>query len=87
MCTITFIPLLKEEKGFVVTSNRDESANRKTLPPKVVEEKGVKLLYPKDEVAGGTWIGASGKKRLICLMNGAFKPHQRKSLTRQVEVW
>ncbi|MDR6301278.1 NRDE family protein [Mesonia maritima] len=78
MCTITFIPLLKEEKGFVVTSNRDESANRKTLPPKVVEEKGVKLLYPKDEVAGGTWIGASGKKRLICLMNGAFKPHQRK---------
>ena len=78
MCTITFIPILTEEKSFIITSNRDEAANRKTLAPKVVEEDGVRLLYPKDEIAGGTWIGASGQDRLVCLMNGAFKAHKRK---------
>jgi len=29
---------------------------------KIYEEEGVKLLYPKDAVAGGTWIGISEKK-------------------------
>lgn len=83
MCTITFIPILTEEKSFIITSNRDEATNRKTLPPKVVEEDGIRLLYPKDEVAGGTWIGASGKDRLVCLMNGAFKSHKRKESYRK----
>lgn len=38
----------------------------------------MELLYPKDAVAGGTWIGASERKRVVCLMNGGFVAHQRK---------
>lgn len=77
MCTVTYLPLGKND--FILTSNRDESPMRKTLFPAVYDEQGVKLLYPKDELAGGTWIGVSEKKRLVCLLNGGFEKHQRKS--------
>ena len=73
MCTVSFIPLSKED--FILTSYRDESPNRKTLAPQKYEVNSVQLLFPKDEVAGGTWIGASKNKRLICLLNGGFKAH------------
>ena len=75
MCTVTFIP--KSYNDFILTSNRDEAPNRNTIPPKFYSEEGVKLLYPKDEVAGGTWFGVSNRKRLICLLNGGFTAHKR----------
>src|SRR5690606_977693 len=77
MCTITFIP--KSNRDFILTSNRDEAPGRETFPPEIYEEDGVQLLYPKDAVAGGTWIGISDKKRVVCLMNGGFIAHERKS--------
>ncbi len=76
MCTVSFIP--KSNTDFILTSNRDESPHRKTLAPQRHILDGVELLFPKDEVAGGTWIGASNKKRLICLLNGGFVAHQSK---------
>jgi len=77
MCTVTFIP--KNNNGFVLTSNRDEAPERNTIAPQKQRIDGVQLLFPKDEVAGGTWIGLSEKKRLICLLNGGFTPHKRES--------
>lgn len=76
MCTVSFIPT--SENDFILTSNRDESPFRNTLIPEFYEEDGVKLLFPKDELAGGSWIGASDKNRLICLLNGGFISHVRK---------
>jgi len=76
MCTVSFIP--KSNTDFILTSNRDESPHRKTLVPQRYMLDGVELLFPKDEVAGGTWSGASNKKRLICLLNGGFIAHQPK---------
>jgi len=63
----------------MLISNRDEAVNRKTVPPKRYENKVISLVYPRDEVAGGTWIGASSKNRMLCLLNGAFVKHNRKS--------
>lgn len=77
MCTVTYLPLGK--KKFILTSNRDETPLRKTLPPNDYIEDGVKLTYPKDELAGGTWIGVSEKQRLVCLLNGGFRIHKRKA--------
>ncbi|MCM4160064.1 NRDE family protein [Antarcticibacterium flavum] len=74
MCTVTLIPL---KSGFVLTSNRDEAANRETIPPQVYRVEEVEMAFPKDKVAGGTWIGVSEHKRLICLLNGAFEDHIR----------
>lgn len=76
MCTLTFFPT--SINGFIITSNRDEAPGRNTLPPKMYEEENTNLLFPKDELAGGTWIGVSGKNRLICLLNGGFTAHERK---------
>lgn len=80
MCTLTFVPLGNND--FILTSNRDEAPGRNTLPPQIYTEDGVKLLYPKDAVAGGTWIGVSDRKRAISLMNGGFIPHKRKEVYR-----
>lgn len=75
MCTVTFTP--KNKNGFVLTSNRDEAPERKTVAPEKHTINGTQLVFPKDEVAGGTWIGISEKKRLICLLNGGFTAHER----------
>lgn len=78
MCTVTYIPLGNND--FILTSSRDVPYKRETAsqPEKYVEE-GIELWYPKDGKAGGTWIGISSKKRLICLLNGAFKYHISRS--------
>lgn len=76
MCTVTYLP--KGKSNFILTSNRDENPNRNTISPQKYMVDGVALTFPKDEVAGGTWIGVSEKNRLICLLNGGFEIHERK---------
>lgn len=51
---------------------------RITLAPDFYDVDGTKMLFPKDAVAGGTWIGVSEKSRMICLLNGGFEIHVRK---------
>ncbi len=75
MCTVTIIPQGKSD--FVLTSNRDEAPDRIPLTPDFYEENNVKMLFPKDKVGGGTWIGVSEKNRLICLLNGGYICHVR----------
>ena len=77
MCTVSYLPI--GNNNFILTSNRDETPLRKTIYPQEYLENGVLLKYPKDELAGGTWIGLSEKKRLVCLLNGGFEKHIRKS--------
>ena len=81
MCTVSFLPL--ENNDFILTSNRDETPLRKTIAPDFYTENNAALLYPKDAFAGGTWIGISNQKRVICLLNGAFEKHQRKEFYRK----
>jgi len=77
MCTVTYLPLGNND--FILTSNRDEQPTRKTISPKEYVEDDVVLKYPKDELAGGTWIGLSSKKRLVCLLNGGFESYEREA--------
>lgn len=76
MCTVTIIP--KGENDFVLTSNRDEAPNRVSLKPEFYTINETTVLFPKDEISGGTWIGVSEKNRLICVLNGGFEIHERK---------
>lgn len=73
MCTVTYIP--KGNSNFILTSNRDEAVGRTTLPPDFYDVDGVKMLFPKDAVAGGSWIGISEKNTMVCLLNGGFENH------------
>lgn len=81
MCTVTLVPTGKND--FILTSNRDEAPNRVSLSPEIYALNNFKLLFPKDEVSGGTWIGVSEKKRVVCVLNGAFTRHQRQSFYRR----
>ncbi len=81
MCTVTLIPT--KENNFILTSNRDEAINRKTLLPEFYRENDSRMLFPKDAVAGGTWIGVSDKNTMICLLNGGFETHKRAMTYRQ----
>ncbi len=76
MCTVTYLPLGTD--AFIITSNRDESRIRPTKAPAIYENSGLKLVYPKDSMAGGTWIGITNQNRVACLMNGAFEKHEWK---------
>ncbi len=77
MCTVSFIP--HPNSGFVLTSNRDEAPGRDTFPPSIHEFENTRMLFPMDKHAGGTWIGLSDKKRLVCVLNGGFNFHERKA--------
>lgn len=77
MCTVTLLSDHSSDKGFILTSSRDEAPGRKTRSPDFYVEKGVKMIFPKDAVAGGTWLGVSERKRLLCLLNGEFERHDR----------
>ncbi|GGX21825.1 NRDE family protein [Aquimarina muelleri] len=81
MCTVTLIPI--QENNFILTSNRDEALDRKTLSPEFYQVNKTKMLFPKDVVAGGTWIGVSDKKTMVCLLNGGFEAHERSGSYRQ----
>ncbi|WP_372937737.1 NRDE family protein [Seonamhaeicola sp.] len=81
MCTVTFIP--KSNNDFILTSNRDEAPNRISSSPNFYKIQGVKTLFPKDKLSGGTWIGISEKNRLVCVLNGGFKTHKRKEKYRK----
>lgn len=75
MCTVTFVPT---NDGFVLTSSRDEKVYRKTLPPTLYELENHRLLFPKDELGGGTWIIAKDNSSFLVLLNGAFLNHEKK---------
>lgn len=77
MCTVTYLPL--EGGGFILTSNRDEKTVRKAaLPPSKYFLNNTPVFFPKDQQAGGTWIITSHHQFTLCLLNGAYKKHDRK---------
>ena len=78
MCTVTYIPP-SGNSNFILTSNRDEKSQRPTISPEIHEINATKLCFPKDALAGGSWIAAGNNGRLSCLLNGAFEPHKKRS--------
>ena len=82
MCTVSYIPT--QNNGIIWTQNRDESPSRASAGLIMEDE----LIYPKDPLAGGTWIALSQKGRLISLMNGAWEtlPYQKSTVKSRGQV-
>lgn len=73
MCTVSFIP---KKDSYVITSNRDEHISRSpAYQPKTEIINGVKVIFPKDPKAGGTWFAVNEKNVAVVLLNGAFESH------------
>jgi uncharacterized protein with NRDE domain len=77
MCTVSFIP--KGGNDFILTSNRDEKESREIAhPPKIHLHEHLKIVYPQDPRARGTWIASSENGFTLCLLNGGFVAHKSK---------
>lgn len=66
MCTLTLAWRAFPDAPVVVAANRDEATDRPSTPPTVWESDagasvtdGPRFLAPRDERAGGTWIGVN----------------------------
>lgn len=78
MCTVTFIPDGRD--GYHLTSNRDEHTGRaRALPPRRYDD----ITYPKDAVAGGSWVALKRSGDAGVLLNGAFVKHRRRQIYRR----
>ena len=69
--------------GFIFTSNRDENPNRPTKIPTYHYKNGTVQIYPKDEVAGGSWFGINLNHNIATsLLNAQPKNFQKKEKSR-----
>lgn len=74
MCTVTFIPI---GNSFHLTSSRDEQAGRPiALFPAFDQINGIRVLFPRDTLAGGSWIAVNENGHLAVLLNGAINAHR-----------
>lgn len=75
MCTVTYY---KGTNGIFLTSNRDENIRRPDAAFIHQENlNGIKVMYPLDSLALGSWFGYRTDKSALVLLNGAFEKHVR----------
>lgn len=59
-----------------MTSNRDEHISRGyAVYPEFSHLQGKNLVFPKDQLTGGTWFISNEKGDIGILLNGAFEKH------------
>nr|WP_297786733.1 NRDE family protein [uncultured Allomuricauda sp.] len=76
MCTVSFV---SSGGRSLITSNRDEHISRPlALQPKEETIGSVKVLFPKDPKAGGTWFALNENGSVAVLLNGGFVNHAPK---------
>ncbi|TVR79961.1 MAG: hypothetical protein EA409_08580 [Saprospirales bacterium] len=76
MCTALYIP---DSKGnYIFSTSRDEHKDRPVAEnPNWHQSHGKDLFFPRDPAGGGSWIVCLAAKSL-CILNGAFEPHERR---------
>lgn len=74
MCTVSFI---SRNNRYFITSNRDEHISRPlAFEPQEEVFNSIKVLFPKDPKAGGTWFAINENGYVGVLLNGAFVRHK-----------
>lgn len=68
MCTLIAFHRVWDDAPLVVAVNRDEAYERPSAPPAWIEGEP-SILAPRDERAGGTWMGATAAGLWIGLTN------------------
>ncbi|MBO0331582.1 NRDE family protein [[Muricauda] lutisoli] len=73
MCTVSFV---SSGGRRLITSNRDEHVSRPlALRPQEETIGSVKVLFPKDPKAGGTWFALNENGSVAVILNGGFVNH------------
>lgn len=69
MCTLAVAWQVFPETPVVVAANRDESLGRPSTPPQRRHWGGRRVLAPRDEEAGGTWMGVNDAGVFVGITN------------------
>lgn len=73
MCTVSFV---NANGKIIITSNRDEKIIRpNAIEPKTYHINNKKIIFPKDNKAGGTWYAIDEHSNVLVLLNGAEEKH------------
>jgi hypothetical protein len=77
MYNLSYLP---QSDGFILSHSRDEDPKRPSSQKIKADRVGeIKLFYPQDLKAKGTWIGINHLGRVACLLNGGHKPYLTKA--------
>ncbi len=71
MCTLIVIDRVLPDFPVIAAANRDEFYLRPATPPQVLSSSPW-IVGPRDEQAGGTWLGVAGGRMFVGLTN---RPH------------
>ncbi|RKS01726.1 NRDE family protein [Flavobacterium sp. 102] len=81
MCTVSFV---NANGKIIITSNRDEKIIRpNAIEPKTYLLNDKKVIFPKDNKAGGTWYAIDEHSNVLVLLNGAEEKHVLKDSYRK----
>jgi hypothetical protein len=77
MCTVSFV---NNNGKIIITSNRDEKVLRPiAIEPMAYMVQNKKVIFPKDNKAGGTWYAIDEYSNVVVLLNGADERHVAKN--------
>ncbi|MFB6140315.1 MAG: NRDE family protein [Halosimplex sp.] len=68
MCTLVFAWQVFTDAPVVAAANRDELLDRPSTPPAVIDGSP-RVVAPRDEEAGGTWIGYNEHGLFVAITN------------------
>ncbi|WP_415381804.1 NRDE family protein [Halosimplex sp. TS25] len=68
MCTLVFAWQVFTDAPVVAAANRDEMHDRPSTAPEIIDESP-RVLAPRDEEAGGTWIGYNEHGVFVAITN------------------
>src|SRR4051794_17141205 len=79
MCTLVVAAHVFEGQPLVVVANRDERLDRASSPPSIWPGG---FLAPRDDVAGGTWLGVNPSGVFVGITNRYLGPQDPARLSR-----
>ena len=69
MCVLLIGWKMRAAPVLVVAANRDEARRRPSRSPQIEQHGSRRILMPKDEQAGGTWLGVNDAGLAVAITN------------------
>lgn len=85
MCTLVVAARAVPGFPLVIVANRDEQRDRASSPPRRWAG-GTSFVAPRDEVAGGTWLGLNEAGLFVAITNRFLGPQDRSRTSRGMLV-
>lgn len=82
MCTLLLAARVFPDRPLVVIANRDERLARASSPPRLWRDGGARFVAPRDEVAGGTWLGLNARGVFVAITNRHRGPNDPARVSR-----